>query len=87
MTNPTDIGAVRMAKAKHSGEATPRDLLIELVRRIDAGEISPEHLTVIAKSNGSHLTIMNAGNAKPLEVFGMLHRASLDFHSRTGRPI
>lgn len=44
---PVTITALRAAKSENAKLWTPRDALIDVLRRIDKGEIKPNALTVV----------------------------------------
>lgn len=44
---PKSVAELRAAKQHDGSQWTPRDVLIEVLRRIDKGEIQPERLLII----------------------------------------
>ncbi len=51
----TSLAAEKYARAKDSAEITPRETLVELLRRIDAGETNPDALCVMLRDGGDYM--------------------------------
>lgn len=47
---PVSIAELRARKSKHGKDWTPRDALVETLRRIDSGEIAPAFAVVVFAS-------------------------------------
>lgn len=80
--HPQTMGELRVGRTDDALDWSPRDALIRVLRRLDAGEIKPECLAVVyaqrmdepgATKSAYATTMIQSGNA--LMVDGMLSRA------------
>lgn len=81
--HPKTIGQLRADRSGHAKDLTVREMLIELLRDIDSGEIETPDFAVVcfAKRIDASTAIGTServgGVQTPLEVFGLLWRCQL----------
>lgn len=80
---PMSIGELRARKSGKGADWTPRDALVDTLRRIDQGEISPDGLVVVFGKNTpegrSEVQYVQA-TANLTTAFGMLSMATMQLH-------
>lgn len=77
MSEPTDIGSRRFERARYSDEVKPRDALAGVIREIDSGSISPDHVIIVMRTGvGPEATVeyAQAGDADLVMQLGMVAR-------------
>jgi hypothetical protein len=76
---PTSINEARATKEDDCRHLTPRDVLIAILRRIDAGELNPTQLAVVyaVEEARNTLTAIRRTGAVT-ETVGMLEIAKFD---------
>lgn len=77
-TYPKSLSAVRAEKSEAACDWTPKDVLIELLRQIDKGEINPDSLIIVfrdTKENGDRETGLSYCGKDNYGTLGMLHVA------------
>jgi hypothetical protein len=73
----TELGSARFQRAEGPGDLSPRDALIEALRRFDSGELAPDHVIVIYGSAGEEeqqCGYMQAGRIGLYTRIGILER-------------
>lgn len=73
-----DLGAARFKAAGTSKNTSPRDALVEAIRRIDDGEWPVHSITIVGLTDdddGDIMEVMHAGKASSNERLGMFVRA------------
>lgn len=80
---PISIGQARAARTGHAKDLTAREMLVNLLRDIDSGEIEAPDFAVVCLARrdvagDAVLTHERVGGAQnPLEVYGLLWRCAL----------
>lgn len=77
-TYPKSLSAVRADRSDAAGDWTPKDVLIDLLRQIDKGEINPDAMIVVfrdMKMDGERATGLSNCGKDGYVTLGMLHVA------------
>ena len=75
---PVSLNEVKAHKANNPGLWQPREMLLSILRRLDAGEIAPDHVMVLFAhdtENGNVCGFSQAGTYTPFTQIGMLQHA------------
>jgi hypothetical protein len=76
---PPTIGQLRAKRSDNAKDWTPRDCLLEVLAKLDGGEIAPEGLVVCfyEKAGEDGITDVRFSNACPNVIMatGLLHRS------------
>ena len=74
--HPRTVGEIRSDRAMDCSKWAPRDVLISMLRKIDAEELDPKHLVVLYREEGSMHTGWWMSSPDPVVVIGMLAQTS-----------
>jgi hypothetical protein len=72
--HPKSVGEARSARTSDASDWTPRDVLIDVLRDIDAGRVRPDCLIVVHRELGK--TSFAMATPDPLIALGLLIRAA-----------
>lgn len=79
MSEITSLSARRWAKDSDPNKFTPREVIVEALRQLDAGEVEAEHVIVVHgwydPAGVSNTGYFQGGEFRHLEGIGLLHRA------------
>lgn len=83
---PVDFAARRWAAAERSDAHSPRAMLVEMIRQIDAGEIDPGHVIAVYGTrhedrNAIETGWLQAGDMTVLEQRGLLTGVVMHMHA------
>lgn len=84
---PKTIGELRSDRSRRAKDWTPRDVLIELLRRIDSGEVAPEALFVAFRTRDQAqdgYTSYSVSSPDYVTTLGLVH-AALDVMKHDAR--
>jgi hypothetical protein len=73
--HPKSITEIKSDRSNLAEDATPRDALIEMLREIDSGSISPDHLIIsylYRDANGVQRTGYHCAGKNGFEGIGLL---------------
>lgn len=73
--HPPTIGEQRLKREGYSQSWKPRDVLIDMLRQIDKGEVNPTHVILIYTDDEDELVWAQAGSQPTWAQMGMLERA------------
>ena len=80
MSDPISLSAVRWKKDENPNSYTPRDVLAEALRQIDAGEMLADHVIIFhafpSKDDPTRFTVgyWQGGSFSVLQTMGMVAR-------------
>jgi hypothetical protein len=78
---PRSLTEVKADKSQDSKDWTPRDVMIDALRKIDNGEWSCDALVIIYRDYGENRTTFSCSTPGGLiEAIGMLSRAEYQMH-------
>lgn len=81
MTGVVDLAARRWMASNNPADSTPRDALVEAIRRIDASELAPDHVVIVLavpdpdEPRASTVHRMQAGALTYFGAVGLLSKA------------
>lgn len=73
--HPATMGELRLARDGNSSSWKPRDVLIDMLRQIDSGDVNPSHLILVWTDDEDELIWAQAGSQPTFAQMGMLERA------------
>lgn len=78
-THPQSISELRADRSGLPRDLSPRDVLIRVLRAMDAGEIAPDHVVIImgngVEDAGSRTAYHQGGSYSYHAQLGLIHRA------------
>ena len=83
--HPLTIGEIRAEREKSGAAWSPRDVLIELLRMIDRGDVAPDVLFVAYSQEmepGARRTSFSCAGKDPSLTLGCIERAKFEYLSR-----
>ena len=83
--HPLTIGEIRASKEQTGAAWSPRDVLIELLRMIDRGDVAPDVLFVAYSQEmepGARRTSFSCAGQDPCLTLGCIERAKYEYLSR-----
>lgn len=82
--HPTTIGELRSEKSTRGRDWSPRDVLISLLRDIDAGKFDVDALVVCYRHSGDR-TSFRQSTPDGLTLLGLLERVKFRIHEAAGQ--
>jgi hypothetical protein len=82
--HPKTISEIRSEKSSKGSDWTPRDVLISMLRDIDAGTLKPDALIVCYRHSGNKTSFRQA-TPDALTMLGLLERTKFRIHEVAGQ--